>query len=288
MLADTPAKQLLFCTVRITNKPSGTVGTGFLFNASTDPLRQMPVIITNKHVVVGASELVLDFVGQNTAGTGPDLQQHIEFTLDGNPQFIGHPEPLVDVAVLSLTELWGELLAMKPPPYITTVGWENLPTAAALPQFDVIEKVTFIGYPNGLRDSLHGTPIVRQAITATPLELPFGGKPTFLLDGGVFGGSSGSPVFVFDSGSWTDTKGTTMSGGTRLFLVGIVAETYQSNTKLPIIGLATMPGAVPPHVEVAHALDLGVAFSSTAIIETVNHALKLSGKPTGQGMQEYK
>lgn len=302
MIVNTLARQLLFCTVRITNKMQNgkmTSGTGFFFDAATDASQFMPLIITNKHVLANAAQIVLHMIAKKPDENAPDLGKHFDFTV-GSTYFVGHPDPKVDVAVLSLTGLVDVLANHAPPPFFITLGWETLPTAAALPQFDAIEQLTFVGYPAGLSDPKHRTPFVRQAVTATPLAIPYGGDPTFFLDGAVFGGSSGSPVFIFNAGSWTDVKGTTNIGSSRLFLVGIVAENRSIVEEFPVRGLPTPPPSLlfptltpplavnQPSVRVAQALDLGLAFSSTAIIETINHALKLSGFPPCKGLADYK
>ena len=67
-----------------------------------------------------------------------------------------------------------------------------------LEQLEAIEEVVLIGYPAGIRDPAHLTPIARKGITATPPAWDYGGRPTFLVDASVFHGSSGSPVFSRD------------------------------------------------------------------------------------------
>ena len=140
----------------------------------------------------------------------------------------------------------------------------------------MIDELTFIGYPDGWMDDVHGTPIVRQAITATPLMLQFEGEPTFLVDGSVFSGSSGSPVFILNRGSWTGPQGLVL--GDRILLVGIISDTGLRNTDIPV------QVAKKPFVRISEELDLGSAFSAEAIAETVNHALTVSGLPTFQAM----
>ena len=57
------------------------------------------------------------------------------------------------------------------------------------------EEIVFIGYPSGLRDEHNSTPLIRRGITASPIWNDFGNDPIFLIDAGVYPGSSGSPVF---------------------------------------------------------------------------------------------
>jgi hypothetical protein len=270
----------MFSTVRITNiEPNGdkSFGTGFLFNAGTSlaPDETVAVLISNKHVLEGASALTFDLIARNADNTGPDLRKGPQPHTVTATGFIGHPDPSVDVAVMPLTNL---ILSMNEAerPYLNMLNWWHLPSTATLNRLDVIEDLIFIGYPDGWIDEFNGTPIVRQAITATPLNLDFDGDPTFLVDGSVFAGSRGSPVFILNRGSWTGPEGSVL--GDRILLVGIIASTGMRHEDLPV------HTATRPFVRVSDELDLGFAFSVEAITTTVNHALTQSGLPTFGGM----
>jgi hypothetical protein len=287
--ADTLAKQILFSTVRITNALQGgqgaSVGTGFLFNAApstADPI--IPLLITNKHVVDSAAEIRLDFLVENADSSGPALGLCYQHIITGTPEvgYFGHPNPKVDVAVIPLADAWNQLWQLKPHPFVRLLDWNLLPTAQAITEFDAIEELTFVGYPNGLADPVNHIPIARQAITATPLAIPFGGDPAFLLDGAVFGGSSGSPVFVLNRDTWRSTDGT-LNLGSRLFLVGVIALTWDRQNDVPV----QVSSPAIPFVRISQSLNLGVAFSSQAIVETINYVLRTYNIPEGMGLQEH-
>lgn len=53
-----------------------------------------------------------------------------------------------------------------------------------------------VGYPLGIHDGKHNTPIIRSAIMASVYPLPFDGKPYFLIDSCLHEGTSGSPVLL--------------------------------------------------------------------------------------------
>lgn len=75
-----------------------------------------------------------------------------------------------------------------------------IPNEEQIKQMDAIEPITFIGYPNGIWDSTNLLPVARRGTTASPIEVDFEGSPRFLIDASVFGGSSGSPVFILNQG----------------------------------------------------------------------------------------
>ena len=77
MIADTPAKQLLFTTVRVVNRGARGefYGSGFIVDGSRDPSRSVPVHVTNKHVVDGANQLELQFIRKHASDRAEVLRQ---------------------------------------------------------------------------------------------------------------------------------------------------------------------------------------------------------------------
>ena len=93
-----------------------------------------------------------------------------------------------------------------------------------LASFRPMRVLVVIGYPSGIWDSVHNLPILRSANTATPLDIDYKGRPQFLINGACFSGSSGSPIFLANEGSYADRGGLVL--GNRLFLVGVLSATY--------------------------------------------------------------
>jgi hypothetical protein len=54
------------------------------------------------------------------------------------------------------------------------------------------------------------------------------GEASFLIDAGVYPGSSGSPVFLFNQGSYSTNDGITI--GSRLMFIGVISESFVRNT----------------------------------------------------------
>ncbi|MFR9797496.1 trypsin-like peptidase domain-containing protein, partial [Streptomyces sp. MS06] len=261
MNVDTPGRQLLFSTVRIDNvmtSGNSSTGTGFVLFADLENGSMCPLLVTNKHVVANAARLSAHFITRKPDADEPNLGQAAEVSLPPAACF-GHPNPAVDIAVLPLAGIlqqFGTQLFMRALPL------SLLATEVANLYVDAVEEITFIGYPNGHRDPKHFTPIVRRGITATPLDLDMGGDPAFLVDGSVFGGSSGSPVFLFNEGTYRSGVGG-LTIGTRIVLVGIISATMVRHAQLPV------EVANANHVKIAQELNLGVAFNARAIKETI-------------------
>lgn len=269
MEVNTTSKNLLFTTVRITCQMAAGVGsgTGFILDIGFGD-DHVPVLVTNKHVVRGASQVVLHFVARQGGENKPDLGQHFSIPFDPTKMpFVGHPDPSIDIAAIPLVPIWGTHESKL---FYRVLSMADLPDTEQGQKFDALEEVTFVGYPNGQSDPLHQTPIVRRGITATPMVLPFAGRPVFLVDGSVFGGSSGSPVFIYNSGSYSDGTGGIVIGN-RCILVGIMAETMVRNSELPL------EVSTAPHTKMAQELNLGVAYAWNAIAETVEEVRRHYG-----------
>jgi len=269
------AERLLFNTVRVDttypNEPSKTgSGTAFAFMYEEGG-EHMPFLVTNKHVVVGADTGILTFF------KGLDDQPilgapHILRVTDFPAMWHGHPDPLVDVAVTPLAEMILDARGRGIDLFVVYVDRDRIPTEHVLEGLDAIEEVVFIGYPNGIWDTVNFTPIVRRGVTATPIVLDFRGKKQFLVDASVFPGSSGSPVFIIDVGMVTDKHGTTTLGSRVLFL-GVLAKVLVRR-ELGKIAFIEVPTTNVPVVVSRQMIDLGVVFKPSTILETIEDFLE--------------
>lgn len=123
MKIDTPAKELLFSTVRIVNEaPIGvTVGTAFLMHKSVGDSHSIPLIVTNKHVLANADRLTLGFIARDQATDQPALGRRCEHVISSpDGQWTGHPDPEVDVAVLPIGPIISQLG--------NQIFWRSIPT----------------------------------------------------------------------------------------------------------------------------------------------------------------
>ena len=285
MQVQTIAEQLFFTTVQIdTASPDGGrgSGTGFFFEHFVDGRRKL-FIVTNKHVVEGEKGGRLVFLKQEDER--PSLGNG--FTLDLNEDdwpflWFGHPDPAIDIAICALPPL---LNFMKESfgfvPYFHTVNSALIPNADQASQIDAMESVIFVGYPNGVWDSKNLLPVMRQGTTATPFLVDFEGTPRFLIDASVFGGSSGSPVFLLNQGSHPLKDGSLVSGS-RLHFLGVVAAVY-FRTRLNEIIVVPIPTQSKPMAQQQEMIDLGVVFKAHTVVETVDAFLALNPpEPLGQ------
>jgi hypothetical protein len=100
-----------------------------------------------------------------------------------------------------------------------------------LEDLDAIEDVVMIGYPVLLHDSENRYPLIRRGVTASHPAVNFDGKPKTALDIAVFPGSSGSPVLIYNMGSYFNKPLNTISLGSRTLFLGVLYEGSTINTK---------------------------------------------------------
>lgn len=214
--------QLLYTTVPIyakKNDGSLSSGTGFMFSVREDDTTSIPLLITNYHVlensVAGFVEL---HIGENGFPTDKITRIQFDNSIIGSNK-LGDLDLVAVPMAATLMDLQNKNISI----FFRSVDQKMIPTNEQCKNFSAIENITFIGYPSGLYDERNKISIIRQGITATPIWNNFRGEKAFLIDAGVFPGSSGSPVFIYNQGTYPDKNGIIL--GNRLLFVGIISQT---------------------------------------------------------------
>lgn len=157
-------------------------------------------------------------------------------------------DPDVDLAVLPIAPIFHWLKSEGKEVFFRSLNMEMIADEAFMPQLSAVEDIVMIGYPNGLWDAKHNLPIVRRGSTATPPYVDFEGKPVFMIDCACFPGSSGSPVLLYNVGTYMDKNGGTVMGGVRLRLLGVLYAgpqfTAQGEIKVMPVPTANAPVAL--------------------------------------------
>lgn len=214
--------QLLYTTVPIyaqKNDGSLSSGTGFMFSIREDDITSIPLLITNYHVlensVAGFVEL---HIGENGMPTNKSTRIQFDNSIIGSNR-LGNLDLVAVPMAATLMDLQNKNINI----FFRSVDQKMIPTNAQCENFSAVEDITFIGYPSGLYDERNKISIIRQGITATPIWNDFRGEKAFLIDAGVFPGSSGSPVFIYNQGTYPTKDG--IAVGNRLLFVGIISQT---------------------------------------------------------------
>lgn len=270
-----PSNFVVFSTIKIetlseviTNNKKHTflgTGTGFFFEFKTTK-GFVPVIITNKHVIKGASTGILYFKSQWIKDS---LKAEYKIEKVAIPNFsnfcVSHPDTSVDLAIIPIAPILREYESKGINLIRATYDESNIPSDSTVKSLSAIEEIFMIGYPFGLRDISNDMPIVRKGITATPVYLNYNNQPEFLCDLPVYPGSSGSPIIIFNNGAYTSRNG--ISFGTRLLLLGINYATYNKNYEGKIVPKFSYNIEDSMKVNIPIPYNIGIIIKANRILE---------------------
>lgn len=213
--------QLMYTTVPLYVKNidgSQCSGTGFIYSIIESESTSIPFLITNYHVL---KDVERGFLELHLADKDKPSDKSIKIQFDRT--IVNNKLGELDLVALPIAATLNELFCKNIIPFYRTVSADMIPNDNQMNELAAIEDITFIGYPNGLYDDINKMSIVRQGITATPIWNDFKGQEVFLVDAGVFPGSSGSPVFIYNRGTYPTKDGIVV--GNRLLFVGVMTQT---------------------------------------------------------------
>ena len=270
----TPAEDVLFTTVPIEGE---LVGTSFVVNHRWSEKRPDLgyFLVTNRHIVGKSNTgwVTLTVVGDDDSRNPHRFEVPHEIWSLWRP----HPDEEIDVCVLPLLALLGFLdlpEGVKGLDY-QWIDTELAPDDETALDVGLVEEILFVGYPSGISDQTHNLPVARRGITATPATVDYEGRPVFLVDASVYPGSSGSPVFIYNTDGWTNGSGTLVAGGRVVFLGVLAAVLYREEDGT--IEFGEVPAALRARVSTKQMIDLGVVFRARTVEEAIEDSLRQLG-----------
>lgn len=235
------SEQMLLNTVRIVTDQGS--GTGFI--VAFDINGEIPILITNSHVVNNNSfcDVMLEF-----HESIENLERNIE--VSGNFKWFHHEK--YDLCFTYMGPILNEI--KNKTDIILQTKWIKEKLFFNEQSLNLLEEVTMVGYPIGLYDKKHNLPLFRKGYTATHPMLNFNGEKIGVVDMACFPGSSGSPIFVLNEGPFMYNG--ELFAGSRLIFLGIlfsgpvynadgILETRNIDMKLetiPRVGIMTNLG----------------------------------------------
>ncbi|GAB1514833.1 trypsin-like peptidase domain-containing protein [Actinophytocola sp. KF-1] len=281
MKVNSNLRNIFFSTVFIEAfKEDGTrvTGTGFTYLVGTQE-KPIPLLVTARHVISEAATGSIRFMVSDGSG-GPRLGQAITRQYaDFKNHWYQHPDSEVDIAVKSaLNELLPPAGSEDDAPFFRLVDSSLCPTQEQVDTLDLLEEVTFVGYPAGLYDTANYTPVMMQGVAATPIEIDWHHRPVFLINAPVVSGLSGSPVFTIGDGMFRERGGVRVIGNRVLFL-GVLTGGYQVSET----GTMTS-GDAQSTFSFMNKLSLGAVHKWTAVADTIDRFLHDLDKAPGGGM----
>jgi hypothetical protein len=247
----TLTEKLTHSTVRIECRyadGSGGTGSGFFYAfCREEGGKHVPAIVTNKHVVNGASEVsfVLTKVDDQGDPVAGDLFR-VKLGAHEVPHMF-HPSADVDLCAIFIAPILEKAKSMGERVFFLTLDETLLPSSKDIADLSAVEDVLMIGYPIGLWDDSNNQPIIRRGITATHPALDFKGKKEFLIDCACFPGSSGSPVFLYSTGMREQRGGGMSLGQVIVKLLGILWGGPQHTTagEIRVVPIPTHISQIP-------------------------------------------
>jgi len=232
-----PISQLVHCTVRIScfdNHGNESYGSGYIYHFCVSDSTDIPCIVTNKHVLKGAVRGVFHLTLKKSDGS-PDVGVYESIALENIESFcIPHPVPEVDLIAIPIGAVLNRATRNGREYYYVALSVGAIADAELLSSLPPMEDIVMIGYPIGIWDEVNNYPIIRKGITATHPGRNLNNKPEFLIDAACFPGSSGSPVFLANIGSYIDKMGVTLIGN-RVALLGTLYAGPQHTTTGEIV-----------------------------------------------------
>lgn len=270
MLRDEVADQLVYATTRIAAvwEQETKLGTGFFMIQENEYASSKFGLITNKHVVEGAKEIILYLVLKNASGF-PDDSNHINLKINNVQEICQyHPDPCIDVCLINLGNQFAELKNSGYDVYYKQISTSMTVNQNGLESLTPIEDVIMIGYPNGIMDEINYKPVVRSGITATDLRKDYNGKKEFMIDIACFPGSSGSPVFLRKQGleKAVESKNVVLAIKPQYAFLGLLyaGPTISIDGKIVI---RDIPTNALPVAEVKTMMNLGCVIKASKVID---------------------
>ena len=236
-------------------------GTAFLFAFFKTDATNFPALVTNRHVVEDMRKCLFSFSAAASDGA-PDLQNHIPISIDEfDKAWIPHPS--VDLAIIPVGKFINEL---KIKPFFISLDETLIPTDAELKELTPVEQVITVGFPGALWDDVHNLPIFHRGYTASAPYIEFQGRKEFLIDFTTWPGASGSPVLLYNEGTWLDRKGNILMGGIRAKLLGVAYGVAQQDVEGNVM-IQAGPTSVSAAGRMSVPTNLGACIAASRILE---------------------
>lgn len=267
------AEKLAHTTVRLEcEHPDGriSIGTGFFFKCAENGQEYIPVIITNKHVIKGATKGRFLLTLKDNNGN-PVVGSSVPVELDNlESRWYLHPDDDIDLCAMPIAPLFKEAESIGKPVYYVVLDKSLIPSQEDISSFDLLEEIVMVGYPIGLWDQVNNLPLFRKGSTASHPAVNWNGMKEFVIDAACFPGSSGSPVFILNKGGYNEKSGNVIIGTSRLYLLGVLwgAPMFRAGGEITVVPI---PTSTDIRVVTTIPINLGFVLSSSVILDIDSH-----------------
>lgn len=264
-------EQLIYTTTRVECKRSDGkehIATAFFCKLYLDETHFVEVLVSNCHVFEKIERITIHVCTLNEKEEIEYPYVNYQCTI-ADPSFvILHPNSNIDLAIMPVRSLLDDIQTKRGKRVFYKTIESKYFANFQSNDYDAIEEVLMIGYPNGIWDDTNNRPIVRRGITATDPKVDYKGKPEFLIDCACFEGSSGSPVFFVKKGLITDKFGTVRNPqGQVVELMGIqrAIPIKQSYANIEVIQETN----AKPVAKMSQPLNLGYIIKAEKLLDFI-------------------
>lgn len=216
-------------TVRIECRAEGrvSIGSSFFCVFPLKGLGNVPVLVTNRHVVEGFHKIRIVLSNAADARQAVPARRRV-LTFDSLTEVVFcHDNRDVDLAAILLRPILDQNVNDGSTLFLDEISLNDFVSEEMEHKLRWVEDVLVVGYPQGQWDETRNLPLFRRGITASPAMLDYNGTPKFLIDCSIFPGSSGSPVFLYNFPAYVEDG--KVNFGERCALLGVVSSVLVHN-----------------------------------------------------------
>lgn len=221
--------QRLMYVTSLIELEDGDTATGFFYQFVLEDNVQVPLLITNWHVVDNTTSIhaIINQVSLNDRK--PLIGKYYDLNIDclNDDTVYKHPNKNIDLAAVELRPYLQKV--PKNTYFMNFLNENEKITANDLHRMHVMQDVVMVGYPNGIFDQTNKLPIFRKGVVATEPSVDYDGEKCFLIDAACFPGSSGSPIFSYENNTLGLDEHGYIACFSGLSLMGILSAGYQSS-----------------------------------------------------------
>lgn len=243
----------------------------FSFRIAAD--EAMPLLVTNKHVLEGTTEIKLKISLSDPMDYSKKIGT-VDYTLKAGVDHLifKHPDTEVDLAAINIASILQDMMNFGIYGHGNMFSEDDLVTSEELDTLGIAEEILMIGYPTGLSDEVNNLPIVRQGVLASDPKVRFNGRNQFVIDCACYHGSSGSPIILKSKQSIDVTNGIVSVTNRRNALLGILfaGPTTTAHGRITVRNIPTTTGEA---AEFDHLINLGYVIPSQMILKLRDEVL---------------
>lgn len=258
------SEQMLFNTVRL--ETNSGCGTGSFFNFQFGE-KLVPVIITNKHVINNNPHEEVRFALHLADEEGNPEKNTI---LNYNTEWFFHPDK--DLCFCFVNPIFSHVKKVFGKKVFYIANSEDIIVDdSKKDSLSALEELVMVGYPIGLYDTRNNLPIFRKGYTAAHPVVDFNEDGIGLIDMTCLPGSSGSPIYILNEGSYRDKYGNISIGQSRIMLLGYLfsGPVYNATGELVVQNIPTATSKIITSTQIMANLGYYIKSEELYIIKAI-------------------